>query len=195
LDSKKKKGKVSAVQRLFEHHASVDVRNKDSWMPLHHASWGGYPDVIQLLLEHGADIEAQNSNDNTPLHLATQQGKASAVRKLLEHHAKIHARNMNSWTPLHFARQCGHSESMQLLLEHCADEIGEQDSWDKTPLYLTASQGEVIAVQKLQYGAGIPVRDKNSYMPPVHQASRGGHPDIIQLLLDHGADIEAQNCA
>jgi len=61
-----------------------------------------------------------------------------------------------------------------------------------TPLCTAISKGDVAAVRTfLQYG--INVNERSNGLTPLMIAARYNNVEIIQLLLDHGADIKATN--
>ena len=66
---------------------------------------------------------------------------------------------------------------------------------EDTPLPLAARQGKLAAVQVLLDHGGVQVvhvRNKHGWTP-LHAAVLGECPDIIRLLLEHGADATAQD--
>ena len=73
------------------------------------------------------------------------------------------------------------------------------DNKHNTSLHLAANQGNFAATRLLvKRGATVHARDNNG-RTPLHHASYDGCPDtshaesidVIQLLLEHGADIQA----
>ena len=112
LDSAAFYGDLEMVQVLLDYKVDVNVRDADSFTPIHTVSIGSrspdahsnipqlWPDVARLLLEHGADVNARMNNGQTPLHLA---GTDEVVRVLLAHGANIGAVDNQGRTPLHAA--------------------------------------------------------------------------------------------
>lgn len=61
-----------------------------------------------------------------------------------------------------------------------------------TPAHRAAMTGDVnslkeLAITNKEY---LTAKDSNGWMP-IHEASRGGHRDAVELLLSHGADVNA----
>jgi len=60
-----------------------------------------------------------------------------------------------------------------------------------------AANGDSVKVERLLV-AGVDVNAKSPSpfrwwdWTPLHQAARGGHPDVAELLLVHGADVDAE---
>jgi len=86
------------------------------------------------------------------------------VRLLLDHNADVHIRDNHGNTPLHHAAHRGHLEVARILLERDA-EVNSQNDEGSTPLHRTS------------------------------EVSSKGHllVDVVQILLDHGADVRMRN--
>ncbi|KAI3318545.1 hypothetical protein HD806DRAFT_526288 [Xylariaceae sp. AK1471] len=87
----------------------------------------------------------------------------------------INTRNRSGFTPLTIAAEAGHDVVVQLLLNHGADFESEVNG--KTSLWLLLNKGAKLGITN----GGFPLSD----------AARYGHEDIVQLLLNAGADINA----
>jgi len=97
--------------------------------------------------------------------LASEFGRIDVVRLLLDHNADVDARDNDGDTPLLCAAVCGQLKVVQILLDRNV-EINARSNDGSTPLHI-ASEG------------------------PLGQFER--HPDIVQLLLDHGANAQLRN--
>jgi len=63
--------------------------------------------------------------------------------------------------------------------------------WEK-PILLAAAAGQIQDLQQeLMQGEHVDTRDSESGRTTLHWASLGGHEDVVQLLLTHGADSNA----
>lgn len=64
---------------------------------------------------------------------------------------------------------------------------------DLIPLFEAAGRGKLsVAQRKLERGANVNETDSFFGETPLHRAAKVGDATMIQLLLDHGADVSAQ---
>jgi ankyrin repeat protein len=149
---------------------------------------------MRLILKHGPDVNALDNNGSTPLHQADSE---QAIGLLLEHGADISLQNDQGQTALHQASLRGYPDIISILLNHGAD-VHTQDNGGSTPLHLAISganswdvEGEVGLL--LEHGANINLRNGQG-QTALHKASLRGYPNIIHLILNHGApDVDAQD--
>jgi ankyrin repeat protein len=107
--------------------------------------------------------DTQHTLGRTDLHVAVKYGHIGDVEYLLEKNADIHARDNLGWNALNFAADTGNIDITRLLLERLKS--GKPDP-KPTPLY---------------------------FKSPLDCAICNGHTEIVRLLLDAGADIDAPN--
>ena len=134
---------------------------------------------------------------------AAKQGDAGAVRAALAAGVPADVRDREGRTPLHLAAQAGHTDVIQILLDAGAEVDAEDRDFGSRPLYL-AAVGAHVSVAKLLLERGALVDATNHTRDPVSagshhsnytaldQASEAGHPDLVALLLDHGADVNGR---
>ena len=83
----------------------------------------------------------------------------------------------------------GNQTLVQLLLDRGAN-INTLSWLGYTPLHLAAARGS-LAMTKFQLGsnADVNIRHSSSSSTALHLAAENGYPDIIQALLEHGANV------
>jgi ankyrin repeat protein/preprotein translocase subunit SecA len=207
-------GYTDILKVLLDHGPNIKHQDIDGLTLLHLAAQQGQKAIVELLLKKGAAIEAKDAAGCTPLHCAAQQGHTAAVELLLTKGANKKASDHLGFTPLHWAVQQRHPIVVELLLIRGAD-LSIRDIHGKTPRTLAIAQRthlgdpardavleKVKAMAQsirswplLNYLAGkgaqyINERDSKGNTA-LHYATNLNKPDIVQWLLDHGADIEA----
>jgi len=212
------RGHLAIVELLLKHGAAVDAQDGSGDTALHKATNAGFKSVVEALLAAKADVNARNARGDTPLLRAAAQGFKSVAEVLLAAKADVNARDKRGDTPLHWAAAAGQSALVELLLAHKADvnikDTGPvQDPFNNevrrtrgaTPL-VEAILVKNVAVVKLLLGAKAEVKlqcdaggfgegVRNAGMTsgsPLHFAVWVNSPEIVALLLDNGANPNAQ---
>lgn len=216
-------GPLKTVKLLIERGADVSARDNLGRTPLHEVSHGDPQAKVALLLDHGADLEARDHTGATPLHAVVSGHfpGADTAAALLERGADVNARDNAGSTPLdlHMNGEGGmHSEILKLLIAHratgstlhaaaLAGDLGktlrlledgaDPSAHDKrgwTPLHWLSSGGKPnVAVAQALIDAGADVNASGGlYMGTPLQANVGS-PEIVRLLLSHGADPRLPN--
>ena len=168
------------IQSLIENSTNIDLRNNSGRTALHEALQRGQPDIIQLILNHNAEVDALDSGGSTPLHLAIYKGHLETVQLLLKRGASVALRNENGQTALHRASECGQSDIIQVLLNHNA-EVDAPDNDGSTPLHLAISERSPASSE----GSSTRIGGLATSEEPSVKA--------VQLLLEHGANINLRN--
>lgn len=160
--------------------------------PLHWAASGGNKAIVEVLLKHGADVNATDRCYITPLHNAAFYCKLEVAEVLIANGANVNANGCNG-TPLFHALSDYDTKQeviVKLLLQHGAKVNVVQSKDGSTPLHHLESKE--IAALFIAHGADINAKDDfNS--TPLHDAASRGRKDVVQLLLDAGADKTIKN--
>jgi ankyrin repeat protein len=186
-------GHIEVSQLLFAHGADINVRSADNWTPLHDASRLGHVKIAKWLLNHGADVNSREKRGWTPLYSAASCGKLEACRLLLEHNAEVDSQNDNGSTPFLISSKHGHRDVARLLLDHNAD-VRVRNTNGNTPLHFAASDGylEVCRIL-LERNAEVDSRNNGGLTPFFRAWKLGRNPDILQLFLEHDADMRVHD--
>lgn len=151
------------------------------------------PEVRQLLKNDPNLVASRDENGFTPLHLAAANGYESMVEFLLSTKADVNAKDNAGSTPLHQAAAADgeHRDIVELLLTHKAD-VNAADKQSLTPLhYALLADNPGVALTLLRHGADPNVKDNTAGHTPLILAVSKGYKQVTELLLVHGADVNA----
>uniref|UniRef100_A0A673JJX9 Poly [ADP-ribose] polymerase n=1 Tax=Sinocyclocheilus rhinocerous TaxID=307959 RepID=A0A673JJX9_9TELE len=172
--------RVAVVEYFLHHGADVHAKDKGGLVPLHNACSYGHYEVAELLVRHGASVNVADLWKFTPLHEAAAKGKYEICKLLLKHGADPTKKNRDGNTPLDMVKE-GDTDIQDLLRGDAA-------------LLDAAKKGCLARVQKLCSLENINCRDtqgRNS--TPLHLAAGYNNLEVAEYLLEHGADVNAQD--
>lgn len=213
-------GDVELVRLMLHRGADVEARCVDHITPLMHAVMRGHLSILDLLLSKGAQVDATTAGW-TALHRAADLVNVPMATLLLSKGADIGSRSPKDflpkkrslarlgsdldeydevdasdadigWTALLRAATKGQQAMVRLLIKKGAD-IEARSANNSTPLTCAAECNfEAIVEYLLKSGASVNVGD-NFGWKPLHwvMVNRGGK-SVAQMLLTHGADINAR---
>jgi len=156
-------GLAAAARELLAAGADPNTRDEQYGLPALYAVTGlrNVPRIARMLLDAGADP--------------------------------------NDGESLFHAAECFHEEALDLLLGYGAD-VNDTGDWGNTPLHFLLRYHDVAQEPRvkqgvlwlLDYGADPDVRSGAERETALHVAVRRNQDvEIVQLLIDHGADVNA----
>lgn len=172
----------------------VDFLGDLTYTPLTRAALEGHKDIVRLLLDYGADPSAYHvshaGSGHTPLAAAMLEGYEGVAVMLVQAGADIsvdmsNGRNASRPSPLVWAAKFGMSLLTELLLDMGADSTDHRSEL----LHHAVHGGDFPQLVKLLLDRGFTAPEAELYEMLVH-AVDGGMTDVVELLLDHGADAE-----
>ncbi|PYV08671.1 MAG: hypothetical protein DMG07_25110, partial [Acidobacteria bacterium] len=157
--------------------------------------------IIKAWLDQGAEWPDEFANDAPPAPMepraaqlmeAATWGSAAAVKRLLAQGADPNTKNEAGATPL--MRAVHDLAKTRLLIDRGADVNARSDD-GRTPLLIAAGlQGAAPVVKVLiEKGAKLAVKAPGLIgdTTPLAEAAYSGDVAVFQLLLEHGADVNA----
>ena len=209
-------GHHQVVELLLKEHADINTQNKDGVTTLMLASLNGHTQTVKLLLQWDVDVTIQTKDDGyNALMLACQEGHLEVVECLLQSQVDPNILAYNRATAFSLAALSGNRDLVNVLLDKVqpgTDEIekavvesclGGHPTLitffsNKLP-HLTNDQRELLdSCVKGDLNAVIMKTLDSPDTPlvlgltPLMVASSCGHVDIVDALIQAGADVNKQ---
>jgi len=148
--------------------------------------------VVRLLLR-GFDLNTVDEQGNHGLLLAIRDGSVRVSQFLLAQPlVRVETRNLRGESPLMIAALKGQLPLVRQLIERKAEV--NKPGW--TPLHYAAAHADAAsqAVVRLllEHHAYIDAASPNG-TTPLMMAAQYGHPGVVRLLLEEGADASLRN--
>ena len=129
-------------------------------------------------MQEDIDVHGFNVNGRLPnqrekaIHMATRKGHLDMVTLLLDKGAKINDKNMDDYRPIH----------------HAADRMRLKDNLGN-PIDPKLEEKMIIARLLIERGARINVNSAGHNRTPLDLAAREGDLEMVELLVDNGANV------
>lgn len=189
-------GDGELVDLLLAFKADVNAMNRYGQAPLHIAVQNRHASLVAGLLEAGANVAQADGSGEPALLIATRLGARDIVDLLLAHGAEVDIRDMHyGQSALMLAVRNENPALVSRLLEAGADVNARSLVGEEQPRVLPSdvpvgtSQGVGINRSGLpDRGMRYPVTGMKT---PLLYATRAGNLELVRMLVNAGADIEA----
>ncbi len=213
-------GHQQVVQLLVDHGADVRIADKNGVTPLMHARERGFTEIEQMLLKEsknagafinaaekgdttavlsflkkGVDINSKDAKGRTAVMAATHGNHPETVKALIQEGADINIRDNRSDNPFLYAGAEGLLEILKLTIDAGAD-TKLTNRFNGTALIPASEHAHVEVVKEILERTDVDVNHINrSGWTALLEAivlGNGGldHQKVVQLLVDHGADVQ-----
>ena len=204
-------GGAAIVEELLEAGANPAVTSSAGGAtPLHFAASTSRKGSVIALLDHGAKIDARESAwGQTPLMFAASLGRTEIVELLLSRGADVSVTTSTVYLPaLQDADRAARQRRDKVLDGFRAQDISGSESWRPSPTEVQAAMesskidpdesADPEEESEDAYNEQVGVPGGNSYADLVGtmggttaliHAVREGYLETVEVLLDHGADI------
>ncbi len=194
--------------------AGASLSGPDGEPMLHRAARLGDADVTRALLEAGAELNAPAEGGETALAVAASNGWLDVVRILLDAGADPDVKDADGQSAIVLAAEDGFREIVELLAPRVKGRQARQatralDEFEAEQgprvfdplakrLWEAASDGKAAMVRKLlALGVAADATEPDEVdedepggaVTPLMLATQGGHLDVMQLLIEAGADV------
>lgn len=157
---------------------------------VNNASFQGDLPQLKHLVKQGAIVAKADYDGRTALHLAASKGFESVVLFLIREGADINAIDKFGITPLLEAVKAGHDHTMSVLVDQGAQlHIKDSGSY----LCQAVNDGNNELLRRLLTTGADPSSADYDKRTALHIAAAEGNFGMAKLLIDHGADIYAQD--
>ncbi|CAH2222887.1 rabankyrin-5 isoform X1 [Pelobates cultripes] len=160
---------------LLEHQADINVRTREGETALQLAIKNQLPLVVDAVCTRGADMSVTDDQGNPPLWLALENELEDIASTLVRHGC-----DATFWGT-------GPSGCLQTLLHRAIDENKEQ-----TACFLIRSGCDVNSARKPGPN-GEGEEEARDGQTPLHLASSWGLEEVVQCLLEFGANVNTQD--
>ncbi|KAH5420168.1 hypothetical protein HBI20_191350 [Parastagonospora nodorum] len=205
-------GEFTVLQAQLDSGIDVNVRGGDESSALHCASRAGHASVVGYLLQRGAGLGAINSKVRSPVHEALIGNDLETVQLLIREGATL---NVSSITIDSLGRS-GSVNILKVCLDHLADKVEPTTLYrillaasksghirtvqavlslflnNVSALNGTISQNRLAAWQTRSMRPDLAAKHLENRVQaytPLQIAAAHGHLEIVQLLVNHGSDV------
>src|SRR5262245_44501185 len=188
-------GTTDLVRQLLADDPDLaHARDAHGTTGLHAASARGHIDAVRLLLRHGADPNARDRGDNaSPLHFAAGAGHIDVVAALLDAGADVHGHgDVHEADVIGWATAIGPPDAVRRDVVALLHERGARHH-----IFSAIATGDLDAIRHLVEENPEALDRRMSRFEhgetALHFAIRRQRQDILDLLIELGADLEASD--
>ena len=186
-----------SAKYLLENGADPNVSDADGYTSLHAAVHGCCTnEALKEIIAHEGHLDAQNFDGETALWLACSYRQQDSVKILLGSGSNPNIACISGNTSLHAAINGRCSKNIvSLILDHGAD-VNVANKANETALTLACSNKKEGVINVLLNARADPnIADATGktclHNAVIHECSK----DVLQNIIDHGADVNAVNMA
>ena len=207
-------GQLQIVELLLEQNADPNIQSNKGVTALMFARQTGYLQVVELLLKENADPNAHSNTGLTPLLLASKNSHSNVVVMLLQYKANPHVKSFKHLDSFTIAAFKGNTDIVNTFLNHSEIRFESLSmGWyyacqfghvpiiallshridivsDQTDIIISCAEGDLgTVVDQLMSGKMTPDDQFIHGITPLMISSSCGHNDIVEALIQSGADI------
>ncbi|CAG2113518.1 unnamed protein product [Medioppia subpectinata] len=175
------------MKLLIDFGANVNAKDSEQWTPLHAAATCGHLHLVKYLINKGADLLAVNADGNMPYdicedeltldYIESEMAKRGITQEMID---KTRATNEMQML-----------EDLQKLVAAGTD-LESRDGQGATPLHIASANGYTTVVEFLLDNHVSTDECDLDQWQAIHAAACWGHLDVLELLVQNGADVNAK---
>ena len=186
-------GSLAISKMLVKAGAGVCVTDNERDTCLTLAAYFGHTETVRYLVSFPElDVNHKDTDGHTALFLAADQNHPDVAKVLIDAEADIEATGEKGRSPLLVASKAGSLATVRMLVKAGADVSGT-DNNGSTCLMFAAYFGHTETVCYLLCLPEVDVNQScNRGFASLPLAVLLKHSDVVEVLIDAGADVEAQ---
>ncbi|SCB87223.1 ankyrin repeat domain-containing protein [Bacillus wiedmannii] len=158
-------GDTETAMKLIQDGANINVEGDNGETPILAATYQNHVETVKALIGAGANIERKDEKQSNPFLYASREGYTDIVKLLINAGVNTKETTKSGGTALISASERGHVEVVKELLEHTDIDVNYRND-----------RGGTAVVEAIVLGNGSE-----------------NHKKVIQMLIDHGADVNMAN--
>lgn len=200
-------GHVATVEYLLSQGANPLLGDKYGCTVLHRAAAVGHDDVVMAMVKHmsmqkkpGDDRETmandavliQDITGRTALHFASIRGSVDILETLLRFTSSVNTLDRDNNSALHYACFQGHEGCVEALVMHESFSTMEGSAF--SPLHCAVYHDHEMCADRLLdvFDDEVTLLSDDLGRTPLHIAAMKDYVDCVQFLMEHSAEINAQ---
>lgn len=177
----------------------VNTQNDEGESVLMLASAFGYEEIVKKLINAGANLNLQNVNGNNALvYIMGNPPQIKIAQILIDSGIDINVRNKDDYTPLMVSVIFGGLDIAHLLLENGAtldlDDLNKLPQNELVGPIICYAYNKTKLKQLIDMGVNINAQCLPYKYTALMIAASIGDPQMIQNLIDLGANIHSKDC-
>ena len=189
------KGNIEII-KLLSNYVNINFQDKNGLTPLMHAIKNNNIEIVDFLLSNdNVDVNITDKGDDTALHYAILF-KRNDMMKLIVSSKNFDSNIRTTYGDTYLIRVVSNNnyEGCKIMLDSNKFDINSTNDFQNSALHYSSIDGNYdITKNLLEYGKiNIDSQDRDGDTSLLN-ACRGGHLEIVNLLLSHNANINMKN--
>jgi ankyrin repeat protein len=168
------------IMYAYPAHPRKILKRNMGMTALMSASGAGHIDIAKLLIDKGADVNVKSNDGWTALIDASVNGHVNVVKLLIDKGVDVNANRDIGTTALVSASGAGHIDVVKLLIDKGVDVNAKSNDGWKVIMYAYPAHPRLTDGRHMD-------------MTALMLASIAGYIDVVKLLIDKGANVNAKN--
>ena len=186
-------GRVGAFKCLDDNGASLTIRDKEGYPPVHRAIINQQMSIIEYA--HTKHASFQHTADGlSNIHVAAALNRPEILKYYIENTVNPSIADYSDMTTLHHACKNNNLATIDVIVSNVCGNVNSKDRYGNTPLHYLCMASGTSPVSLLLSVTRIDVNLRNrKFETPLFIAVSKRKVDAVEALLNHGADKSLGN--